>query len=79
MWLGGQVRRAKATLGRERQERRIVVSICESCRSASLVSVLCIPLILSETAATQCDGGPMGHPKRLNPPLVTGISSGKEI
>ena len=33
MWLGGLVRRAKATLGRERQDRRRVASILTVCGS----------------------------------------------
>ena len=35
--------------------------------------------ILCITAASQKEGGPMGHPRRLKPSLVMGMSGGRRL
>ena len=79
VWLGGLVRRAKATLGRARQDRRRVASICESWRSPSLARISCTFITLLSTVDSQWEAGPMGEPRRSNPPLVVGMSAGRGL
>ena len=70
----GHVRRTYETLGKARQLRSRVLSICESCRSASLETISCTLHILFRKEASQNSAGPTGVPSKSNPPEATGTS-----
>ena len=66
-------------LGRERQERRSVISIWESSRSCSLFTAALIFSTLLLTEDSQKFAGPIGEPRREKPDLVIGISVGRGL
>ena len=73
------MRRAKATLGSERQDLRRVVSICESSRSGKQERAVSTFLTLLRITDSEKEGDPMGDPRRTKPSDVVGISGGREL
>ena len=73
------MQKEKATMGRARQERRKVVSICESCKSATMDKITSTFSTHFNTMASQKEGGPIGEPKRLKHTLEIGMSDGRGL
>ena len=76
---GGLERRQNANLGKDRQERRSEVAMCESSRSPSLSVESWIFLTLFSKTSSQNSVGPIGTPKSSKPDEVEGISEGSGL
>ena len=72
------MRRAKATLGSERQDLSRVVSICESSRSGKQERAVSTFLTLLRITDSK-KGDPMGDPRRTKPSDVVEISGGRGL
>ena len=73
------MRRAKATLGSERQDLSRVVSICESSRSGKRERAISTFFTLLRITDSGKEGDPMGDPRRTKPSEVVGISGGRGL
>ena len=73
------MRRAKATLGTERQDLSRVVFICKTNRSGKQERAVSTFLTLLRITVSEKEGDPMGDPRRTNPSEVVGISGGRGL